>query len=84
MSKKVAQVQDDARQLLVAIDKFPALVEDYIKVTSTAPSAFGLKALGVGQGDFVRLKRNGRDFRLSTVKRVLGYIAGNSHVSLVD
>jgi hypothetical protein len=48
------------------------LVDEHLKATATPPSTFGLKA--VGDPNFVRNLRNGREPRSRVVERVVKFI----------
>lgn len=67
-------LQEDARYTVEGIEMLRETVEDFLKATKMSQTVFGYEA--AGQVDFVRLMRKGRDFRLSTVARVLNWIAG--------
>lgn len=67
------RIGDDAAAALALLDKFPAAVESFIKATGMSQTNFGCDA--TGSVDFVRLMRAGRDFRISTVRRALQFMA---------
>lgn len=83
MNKALSNIADEAAKVLASIEKFKPLVENYLIASEKAPTALGIEALGSGHGNFVTHMRGGRDFRLSTVEKVLSHIAGNSRASNV-
>ena len=62
-----------AAELAADLEEFPSLVEDFLRFTGKTQTSFGAHA--AHSADFVRLLRSGRDFRMSSVRKVLGYIA---------
>lgn len=71
--------EDDLLELKVAaaagaaaLSEFVQIVERYMAVSGRQQSEFGEQA--AGSRDFVRHMREGRDFRLSTVLRVLSHV----------
>ena len=54
------------------IGEFTEIVEEFLRVSRMPTSRFGREA--AGSVDFVRHLREGRDFRRSTLQKVLDYI----------
>lgn len=55
-----------------ALDAFDTLVESYVKTGGIRLDKFGMDA--VGQTDLIHNLRKGRDFRRSTIRKVLQHI----------
>lgn len=70
-------VRNNARKAGAAMDAFPAICETFIKESGMPVGAFGFQA--AGQADFVHNLRKGRDFRRSTMRKVLSFVEGKPH-----
>lgn len=55
-----------------ALDAFDAIVETYVKVAGIRLDKFGMDA--VAQPDLIHNMRKGRDFRRSTLRKILRHI----------
>ena len=66
-------LREDCAYMVEGLELLRSTVEDFLKSTGMSQTVFGYEA--AGQVDFVRLLRKGRDFRLSTVSKVLNWIA---------
>jgi hypothetical protein len=69
----LATAKANARKALAALDAFDAIVEAYLASSGTTVARFGLEA--GGQPEFVYRMRHKKDFRRSTMRRVLQHIA---------
>jgi hypothetical protein len=70
---RIEAVRREAKELIVGLERFDKLVEEYITATGISQTGFGYEA--TGYVDFVRLLRGGRDHRVSTIKGVLEFMA---------
>jgi hypothetical protein len=66
-------LREDCAYTAEGLEMLKATVEDFLKATGMSQTVFGYEA--AGQVDFVRLLRKDRDFRTSTVVKVLKWIA---------
>ena len=69
----LSALQEDALYTVEGLEDLRSMVEDFLVSTGLSQTVFGYEA--AGQVDFVRLLRKGRDFRLSTVGKVLRWMA---------
>jgi hypothetical protein len=70
---ELEHLKAEATDLVVLLDRFPAFIEKFLKITGRRETAFGKESTyGV---DFVRLVRGGRDFRVSTIRKVADLIS---------
>lgn len=72
----IAAVAADAAAALHTLERFPEIVERYLRVSAVPQTSFG-KITGGGI-DFVRHMRDRRDQRVSTLRRVLKHISEQS------
>jgi len=66
-------IRSNAAKIGAAMDAIEPTVESYIRATGCRIDGFGLDA--VGQADFVFNMRKGRNFRRSTIRHALDFIA---------
>lgn len=72
-AEALATAKANARKALAALDAFDAIVESYLASSGVTLARFGMDA--GGQPEFVYRMRNHKDFRRSTMRRVLQHIA---------
>lgn len=66
-------LQEDCAYTVEGLEMLRQNVEDFLKATGLSQTVFGYEA--AGQVDFVRLLRQDRDFRRTTVVKVLSWMA---------
>lgn len=69
----LATAKANARKALAALDAFDTIVESYLTSSDVTVAAFGFAVSG--QPEFVYRLRHKKDFRRSTMRRVLAHIA---------
>ncbi len=73
MANKLDPIRESAAAALLALDKFPTIVERFLKEAPMAETRFGRNAANMP--DFVRLLRDGRAMRAPTIRKALSYIS---------
>lgn len=76
---EIKRIRSAALAAAAALESFDALAQDYIKATGVTQTRFSFESCG--QVDFMRLLREGRDFRRSTVLKVLQFMAAHENNS---
>ena len=74
--KVIKALAESTALTLAGLDSFEKDVLTYVEATGLSQTAFGYEA--ADQIDFIRLLRNGRDFRMSTVRKVLRFMCGKT------
>jgi len=73
---KEVTTQQEAAALAEGLSGFQELVERHLAESGLSQTRYSVEAYG--SVDFMRLLRAGRNFRMDTVARVLGYISRTS------
>lgn len=78
-AKELEGFRTAARKAGAAMDAFGPICEGFLKASGMRVDAFGFAA--ANRADFMHSMRKGKDFRRSSMRKVLAFIEGGPHTA---